>query len=99
MTNYAFSRWDEWVPSPRLLKFNETNLALQKSLQANAAGSVAAHSAATKVKGSTTGTRDMKSGVSSLMGRKEGGRGVKRQREEVRVLSLLFSIVMFSKYH
>ncbi|KAG8943841.1 Esa1p-associated factor [Tulasnella sp. 424] len=26
--------WDEWVPASRLLKFNDTNLALQKSLMA-----------------------------------------------------------------
>ncbi|PPR02928.1 hypothetical protein CVT24_012199 [Panaeolus cyanescens] len=27
--------WDEWVPASRLLKFNETNVALQKSLSAS----------------------------------------------------------------
>lgn len=35
--------WDEWVPGLRLLKFNETNIATQKSLQAQAH---AAHAAA-----------------------------------------------------
>ncbi|EKM74705.1 hypothetical protein AGABI1DRAFT_80803 [Agaricus bisporus var. burnettii JB137-S8] len=73
--------WDEWVPSNRLLKHNEQNIALQKSLQATAlphtghGGSASSsarahHGAGTKGSGTRTGAR------------KDGGRGTKRGREE-----------------
>ena len=29
----GYCRWDEWVPAARLLKFNETNLELAKTLK------------------------------------------------------------------
>lgn len=68
--------------STRLLKFNDTNIALQKALaaqsnaaQAAAANTVAAGKAGVGSKGAT------KDGGRSL-GRKEG-RGTKRGREEV----------------
>jgi mortality factor 4-like protein 1 len=76
------SSWDEWVPSTRLLKYNEQNIALQKSLQASAlphtghgggasSSARAQHGAGTKGPGTRTGAR------------KDGGRGTKRGREEV----------------
>ncbi|KAI0060498.1 MRG-domain-containing protein [Artomyces pyxidatus] len=67
--------WDEWVPSARLLKFNEANLALQKSLSQQQAAATSASAASAKAaaaaKGAAQGAR-----------RKEGGRGTKRAREE-----------------
>lgn len=80
------------MPVTRLLKLNEQNLALQKSLQQSAnphaghSGSVSAsakahHGGATKGGGTRTGAR------------KDGGRGTKRAREEVRITSLHLWIV------
>jgi len=72
--------WDEWVPVLRLLKLNEQNLALQKTLQQTAnphtghsgavSASAKAHHGGTKGAGTRTGAR------------KDGGRGTKRAREE-----------------
>ncbi|KAH8109120.1 MRG-domain-containing protein [Phellopilus nigrolimitatus] len=71
--------WDEWVPSARLLKYNDTNVALQKQLVASTkeAQSVAAATAKTQ---KTTGTTSGR--ISTAGGRKEGTRGTKRGREE-----------------
>ncbi|CAL1702403.1 unnamed protein product [Somion occarium] len=76
--------WDEWVHPTRLLKLNESNLALQKTLQqANAAATASAA-------GSSSGATG-KSGISGRShaakdagrsGRKDGTRGTKRGREE-----------------
>jgi len=66
--------WDEWVPASRLLKFNDTNLALQKTL-------IAAQKATTAPAKTSTSSGTI---GSSLTGRRDGGRkdGRKRGREE-----------------
>ncbi|KZT01680.1 MRG-domain-containing protein [Laetiporus sulphureus 93-53] len=71
--------WDEWVQPSRLLKFNETNIALQKALQAQAqAAQGSASASAAKGTGKAAAARETGRG-----GRKDGGtRGVKRGREE-----------------
>ncbi|KAG1750642.1 MRG-domain-containing protein [Suillus paluster] len=74
--------WDEWVPITRLLKFNDTNVQLQKALMAQA--SAAASTSASSTKGKAHGGGAMKDGSSSRgggLGRKDG-RGTKRGREE-----------------
>lgn len=74
--------WDEWVPITRLLKFNDTNVQLQKALMAQA--SAAASTSGTSSKGKAHGGGMMKDGSSSRgggLGRKDG-RGTKRGREE-----------------
>ncbi|KAI5122398.1 hypothetical protein M0805_002949 [Coniferiporia weirii] len=71
--------WDEWVPAHRLLKFNETNLALQKQLIAQSKEAQAASASTTKVQ-KTTGTASGR--ATGAGGRKEGTRGTKRGREE-----------------
>ncbi|KII84721.1 hypothetical protein PLICRDRAFT_57249 [Plicaturopsis crispa FD-325 SS-3] len=71
--------WDEWVPASRLLKLNESNVAVQKGLQAAAASA----SASTSAKGKAAGASMKETGSSSrLGGRKDGTRGTKRGREE-----------------
>lgn len=87
---FVYNRWDEWVHPSRLLKLNETNLALQKSLQqanaAAAASSAGASNAANKT--GATGSRHIaKDG--GRTGRKDGARGTKRGREEVCLSSFL----------
>ncbi|THU98544.1 MRG-domain-containing protein [Dendrothele bispora CBS 962.96] len=82
--------WDEWVPGERLLKFDETNIAKQKSLQdaakaANAASSNKAHGKSKhNTAGATTGRdREPITAVGTRAGaRKDGARGVKRARED-----------------
>lgn len=76
-------RWDEWVPENRLLKFNEENLELQKKL-------LLTH-AATSHGGSTSkaSNKSTAGGSASTRGRKEGTRGTKRAREDVRSFSIL----------
>ncbi|KAG2340068.1 MRG-domain-containing protein [Suillus weaverae] len=74
--------WDEWVPITRLLKFNDTNVQLQKALMAQA--SAAASTSGSSSKGKAHGGSIMKDGSSSRgggLGRKDG-RGTKRGREE-----------------
>ncbi|KAH8105475.1 MRG-domain-containing protein [Cristinia sonorae] len=75
-------RWDEWVHPARLLKLNDTNLALQKTLQqANAAATASAAGASSSSKAGTKASAAKDGGRSS--GRKDGGtRGTKRGREE-----------------
>ncbi|EIN12865.1 MRG-domain-containing protein [Punctularia strigosozonata HHB-11173 SS5] len=68
--------WDEWVPPARLLKWEEKNIQLQKSLQQQSkAANASAASSTAKAKASlkTEGGRGV---------RKEGTRGTKRAREE-----------------
>lgn len=75
------------MPASRLLKFNEQNLALQKQLNASAKEASAASASTSKVSkatGSGTGGRD--GGRVSALGRKEGTRGTKRGRDEVRLV-------------
>ncbi|KAH9916514.1 MRG-domain-containing protein [Fomitopsis serialis] len=71
--------WDEWVQPSRLLKFNETNIALQKALQAQASAAQGSSSAsAAKGANKSASAKD-----SARLGRKDGGtRGTKRGREE-----------------
>lgn len=82
-------RWDEWVQPSRLLKYNETNVALQKALQSQASASQGASSAAA-AKGATK-TSSMKD--ATRVGRKDGGRGTKRGREEVRRALVCLALV------
>jgi hypothetical protein len=70
------ARWDEWVPPGRLLKYNETNIAHQKSLQASAGSGGSASAAKSK-----TGATSAAGGRGAP--RKDGTRGTKRAREEV----------------
>ncbi|KAJ6602533.1 MRG-domain-containing protein [Mycena vulgaris] len=79
--------WDEWVPAARLLKDNEANRLLQKSLQKNAP---AASAARAHPKASTSGAnKDSGPGTSASATtrsgtRKETGtRGTKRGRDDV----------------
>ncbi|KAG1818082.1 MRG-domain-containing protein [Suillus subaureus] len=74
--------WDEWVPITRLLKFNDTNVQLQKALMAQA--SAAASTSGSSSKGKAHGGGMIKDSSSSRgggLGRKDG-RGTKRGREE-----------------
>jgi mortality factor 4-like protein 1 len=82
-------RWDEWVPALRLLKLNEGNIAMQKSLAAQAnAQNAASSSKHGKVHGNgASGGTGSKDAGSSRAGRKDGGtRGTKRAREEASTL-------------
>ncbi|KAG2126031.1 MRG-domain-containing protein [Suillus clintonianus] len=74
--------WDEWVPITRLLKFNDTNVQLQKALMAQASAAASTSGSSSKGKAHSGGV--MKDGSSSRgggLGRKDG-RGTKRGREE-----------------
>ena len=68
--------WDEWVPTARLLKFNEANLALQKDLSRAQAATTSTSASASKT---STSARGPQAGGGR---RKEGGRGTKRGRED-----------------
>ncbi|EDR08717.1 uncharacterized protein LACBIDRAFT_297214 [Laccaria bicolor S238N-H82] len=75
--------WDEWVPGHRLLKLNETNIALQKQLQASNAPSAQSGSTSAKVQNKSVAGGSIKDGASTRAGaRKDGTRGTKRAREE-----------------
>ena len=71
-----FGSWDEWVPTARLLKFNEANLSLQKDLSRAQAASISASASASKTANAARGAQ--------VAGgrRKEGGRGTKRGRDD-----------------
>ncbi|KIK91556.1 hypothetical protein PAXRUDRAFT_830744 [Paxillus rubicundulus Ve08.2h10] len=82
--------WDEWVPLQRLLKLNDTNIALQKALMAQASAAASSSSAGNKGKsggaggggsGGGTGGLSAAGGMAGRGGRKDG-RGTKRGREE-----------------
>lgn len=99
-------RWDEWVHPARLLKLNDTNLALQKTLmQANAAATASASGSAAAAKAGVKGhpVKD----VGRTTTRKDGGgtRGTKRNREEVCVSAVNFlcqfrrSVPSMFRYH
>jgi len=66
--------WDEWVPASRLLKYNETNLGLAKTLKD-------ASSASTS-KNANKKTGPGGSGSAAGPGRRKEGRGTKRGRDE-----------------
>lgn len=82
--------WDEWVPPPRLLKHNDTNIAIQKTLQSQANATNAAVNASNRAakSGPSGSHREHHSvgglGTGSTRVRKDGARGTKRGREEVR---------------
>ncbi|TFK71406.1 MRG-domain-containing protein [Pluteus cervinus] len=69
--------WDEWVPASRLLKHNENNLAMQKTLQQTNAPAASTASASKSAKAGTT-----REGAGTRGARKDGTRGTKRGREE-----------------
>ncbi|KAG6868284.1 hypothetical protein C0993_005569 [Termitomyces sp. T159_Od127] len=71
--------WDEWVPHSRLLKHNETNIELQKSLQKNNAHASA--SGGSSSRGPKAGPREGAGGARGGT-RKDGTRGTKRARDE-----------------
>lgn len=71
--------WDEWVSITRLLKYDETNVALQRALTNQASAAAASSSGAAKGKGVSGGTST--TGMGSGRARKDG-RGTKRGREE-----------------
>jgi len=80
----AWFRWDEWVPPDRLLKINDESLTLQKHLQGTNAAAAG---------GGGGGSKTHKTGASGInkdnantrtAARKDGTRGTKRAREEVR---------------
>ncbi|KAI9059368.1 MRG-domain-containing protein [Trametes sanguinea] len=73
--------WDEWVDASRLLKFNETNIQLQKALQSQSQAANAAHASSSKAS-KAQAAKDSASGRGGLTGRKDGARGTKRGREE-----------------
>ncbi|KAH9988115.1 MRG-domain-containing protein [Russula compacta] len=68
--------WDEWVPTARLLKYNETNLSLQKDLARAQAAATSASASASKT---STTARGAQAGGGR---RKESGRGTKRGRDD-----------------
>ncbi|KAI0037041.1 MRG-domain-containing protein [Vararia minispora EC-137] len=68
--------WDEWVAPTRLLKINESNLALQKTLRE---AQLAANASSSSVPKASTAA---KGAASAAARRKEGARGQKRGREE-----------------
>lgn len=72
----SFCSWDEWVPTARLLKFNEANLSLQKDLSKAQAAATSASASASKT---ATSARGAQAGGGR---RKEGGRGTKRGRDD-----------------
>ncbi|KAJ7076036.1 MRG-domain-containing protein [Mycena belliarum] len=71
--------WDEWVPAARLLKDNEVNRALQKSLQKDAPATAAA--ARSHPKASTSAHRD-NAATSASATTRSGTRGTKRGRDD-----------------
>ena len=75
--------WDEWVDASRLLKFNETNIALQKALQSQSQAAQAASASSSKA-AKAQQAKDA-AGGGRLGARKDGARGTKRGREEVSV--------------
>ncbi len=73
--------WDEWADVTRLLKFNETNIALQKALQSQSQAAQAASASSSKA-AKASAAKDA-SAAGRGLGRKDGARGTKRGREEV----------------
>ncbi|KAK7049591.1 Esa1p-associated factor [Paramarasmius palmivorus] len=86
--------WDEWVPTDRLLKWEESNIAKQKALQQHAQAANAASAKQSHTKGKsfylmckgragTSRDRENTSTVGTRTGtRKDGARGTKRARED-----------------
>lgn len=87
MINIA-SRWDEWVPARRLMKYSDEKVMLQKRAaaeqKAEAAAAAKDKGTSSKISASTSGgMRASGSGSLSALSRKEGARGTKRARDEV----------------
>ena len=83
-TRVANPRWDEWVDGARLLKFNETNIALQKALQSQSQAAQAAHASSSKAAKAASAKDSASASTRGGVGvRKDGARGTKRGREEV----------------
>ncbi len=76
LSEFFFGSWDEWVPTARLLKFNEANLSLQKDLSRAQAATTAASASASKTSNAARGAQP------GGGRRKEGGRGTKRGRDD-----------------
>ncbi|KAI0653133.1 MRG-domain-containing protein [Cubamyces menziesii] len=74
--------WDEWVDASRLLKFNETNIALQKALQSQSQAAHAANASSSKASKAQAAKDGGGVGGRGGLGRKDGARGTKRGREE-----------------
>lgn len=72
------------MDASRLLKFNETNIGLQKALQSQSQAAQAASASSSKAAKAQSG-KDVAgaSGRGGLGGRKDGARGTKRGRDEV----------------
>ena len=89
------NRWDEWVPASRLLKLNEENSAIQKSLQAQANPQTSSTSSSKhgKSHGGVSGSKDASTSRAGV--RKDGTRGTKRGREEVTAFYLFFGSSLF----
>ncbi|TFK62898.1 MRG-domain-containing protein, partial [Pluteus cervinus] len=71
--------WDEWAPASRLLEHNENNLAMQKTLQQTNAPAASTASVSKSAKAGTT-----MAGAGTRGARKDGTRGTKRGKEEIR---------------
>ncbi|KAF9458077.1 MRG-domain-containing protein [Collybia nuda] len=71
--------WDEWVPGSRVLKYNETNLETQKTLQKTNAPTTASGASASRA---PKGVTNKEGGASTRGTTKAGTRGTKRAREE-----------------
>ena len=82
---FVLCRWDEWVPVTRLLKFNETNVALQKALSSQASQAASSSAAGSKKGAGASGAGGAGGGAGTGTGRggRKDGRGTKRGREEV----------------
>lgn len=79
------SSWDEWVPASRLLKLTEANLATQKSLQQANPGNIHGGSTASKTQNKSAAGGNKDNISTRAVTRKDGTRGTKRAREEVRM--------------
>lgn len=86
-------RWDEWVPPDRILKFNESNIALQKKLAASS--QKAAPVPVTK----SAVVKEGASGVASGRGEGREGRGRKEPRGHKRGREEVSSYVFFLFFH
>ena len=75
------------MDASRLLKFNETNIQLQKALQSQSQAAQAAHASSSKASKAHATKEAAAAGgrAGAAGGRKDGGRGTKRGREEVSV--------------
>ena len=86
------------MDASRLLKFNETNIQLQKALQSQSQAAQAAHASSSKAKAHATKDGAGAGGrAGAAGGRKDGARGTKRGREEVSVRVWSFRFPLFPR--